>query len=103
MPVAIIDLPFGLTRAAKEELHKHVAEHLHHAYQIPDNRVYLREWTAEQTSFDGVVGAAFRPICHLIVPPNLTIENRRMLVSRVCSAIARACDLHAEVVRLPSG
>ena len=68
-----------------------------------NNRVYLREWTQEQTSFDGMVGGAFRPICNFIVPPILTAESRKMLVSRVSSAIARACDLRAEVVSLPSG
>jgi hypothetical protein len=103
MPVAIIDVPAGLTWGAKDQLHKDVAESMHHAYQMPDNRVYLREWTAEQASFDGVVGGSFRPICHFIVPPVLTIESRQTLVSRVSSAVARACDVRAEVVSLPSG
>ena len=80
-----------------------VFEGMHHAYQMPDCRVFLREWTAEQTSFDGVVGAAFRPICHFIVPPILTADSRRMLVSSVSSAITRACDLRDEVVPLPGG
>ena len=102
MPVAIIDIPC-LAWSAKEHLHKDVAESMHHAYQMPDNRVYLREWTAEQTSFDSVVGASFRPLCNLIVPPILTAEGRKMLASRVSSAIAKACDLRAEVVLLPSG
>jgi hypothetical protein len=103
MPVAIIDIPSGLTWGAKERLHKSVAEIMHQAYQMPDTRVYLREWTAEQTSFDGVVGAAFRPMCNLIVPPILTADNRKMLASSVSSAIARACDLRADVVSLPGG
>lgn len=29
MPVAIIDVPFGLTWGAKEQLHKDVAESMH--------------------------------------------------------------------------
>jgi hypothetical protein len=103
MPVAIIDIPSGLKSRAKEQLHKDVAEIMHDAYQIPDNRVYLREWAAEHTSFDGVVGAPFRPICHYIVPPILTDESRRTLVSRVSSAVNKACDLRTEVVKLPSG
>jgi hypothetical protein len=103
MPVAIIDIPSGLKSRAKEQLHKDVAEIMHDAYQIPDNRVYLREWAAEHTSFDGVVGAPFRPICHYIVPPILTDESRLTLVSRVSSAVNKACDLRTEVVKLPSG
>jgi RNA polymerase sigma factor (sigma-70 family) len=46
MPVVIIDIPSGLKSSAKEQLHKQVAESMHHAYQMPDNRVYLREWAA---------------------------------------------------------
>jgi hypothetical protein len=103
MPVAIIDIPSGLKSSAKEQLHKDVAEIMHDAYQIPDNRVYLREWAAEHTSFDGAVGAPFRPICHYIVPPILTDESRRTLVSRVSSAVNKACELRTEVVKLPSG
>jgi hypothetical protein len=103
MPVAVIDIPSGLKSRAKEQLHKDVAEIMHDACQIPDNRVYLREWAAEHTSFDGVVGAPFRPICHYIVPPILTEESRRTLVSRVSSAVNKACDLRTEVVKLPSG
>ena len=103
MPVVIIDIPSGLTKSAKEQLHKDLFESMHHAYQMPDCRVYLREWAAEQTSFDGAIGAAFRPICHFIVPPILTDESRRTLVSRVSSAINKACDLRTEVVKLPSG
>jgi phenylpyruvate tautomerase PptA (4-oxalocrotonate tautomerase family) len=103
MPVAYIDVPAGLTSSAKAQLVKDVAESIHHAYPIPDTRVFLREWTAEQTSIDGVLGAAFRPICDFIVPPGLPADGKRTLVSRVSSAIARACDLRAEVVPLPSG
>ena len=103
MPVAIIDIPSGLKSSAKEQLHKDVAESMHDAYQMPDNRVYLREWVAEHTSFDGVIGAPFRPICHYVVPPILTAESRQKLVSNVSSAVNHACDLRTEVVKLPGG
>jgi hypothetical protein len=45
MPVAMIDIPSGLPWGAKSQLHKEVSDSMHHAYQMPDNRVYLREWT----------------------------------------------------------
>jgi phenylpyruvate tautomerase PptA (4-oxalocrotonate tautomerase family) len=103
MPVAIIDIPSGVTRNAKERLVKDVAESIHRAYQIPDTRVFLREWTPEQTSADGVLAAPFRPVCDFIVPPGLPVDGKRRLVSRVSSAIVQACDPRAEVVTLPSG
>jgi phenylpyruvate tautomerase PptA (4-oxalocrotonate tautomerase family) len=103
MPVACIDIPSGLTSHTKSQLVKEVAESVHDAYPIPDTRVFLREWTAEQTSIDGVLAAPFRPVCEFIVPPGLPADGKRTLVSRVTSAIARACDLRGEVVSLPSG
>ena len=103
MPVAYIDIPSGLTTSAKAQLVKDVAESIHHAYPIPDTRVYLREWTPEQTSVDGVLAAPFRPVCDFIVPPGLPADGKRKLVSRVSSAVVRACDPRAEVVSLPSG
>jgi hypothetical protein len=53
MPVAYLDLPSGLGVDVKKRLVKEVAECIHHAYMIPDTRVLLREWPAEQTSVDG--------------------------------------------------
>jgi phenylpyruvate tautomerase PptA (4-oxalocrotonate tautomerase family) len=103
MPVAYIDVPSGLTSSAKAQLVKEVAESIHHAYPIPDTRVFLREWTAEQMSIDGALGAAFRPICDFIVPPGLPADGKRTLVSRVTAAVARACGLRTDVVPLPSG
>src|SRR5262245_26773139 len=64
MPVAYIDLPSGLGASTKTKLVKDVAELIHHAYLIPDARVSLREWPAEQTSVDGELGhQPMRPIC----------------------------------------
>jgi phenylpyruvate tautomerase PptA (4-oxalocrotonate tautomerase family) len=103
MPVAYIDIPSGLTTNVKKLLVQEVAESIHHAYPIPDARVLLREWTREQMSIDGVLGAPFRPICDFVVPPGLPADDKRQLVAEVSSAIARACDLRPEVVPLPSG
>jgi phenylpyruvate tautomerase PptA (4-oxalocrotonate tautomerase family) len=103
MPVGYIDIPSGLTSSTKTQLVKEVAESLHDAYPIPDTRLFLREWTAEQASIDGVLAAPFRPVCDFIVPPGLPADGKRMLVSRVTSTVARACNLRGEVVPLPSG
>jgi hypothetical protein len=85
MPVGYIDIPSGLTSSTKTQLVKEVAESLHDAYPIPDTRLFLREWTAEQASIDGVLAAPFRPVCDFIVPPGLPADGKRMLVSRVTS------------------
>jgi phenylpyruvate tautomerase PptA (4-oxalocrotonate tautomerase family) len=103
MPVAHLDLPSGLALDVKKTLVKEVAEFIHEAYMIPDTRVFLREWPAEQTSVDGELARPMRPICNFLVPPGLTIDAKRRLVNRVSSAIAEACDLPREEVPLPSG
>ena len=103
MPAAYIDIPTGLTSRAKAQLVKEVADSIHHAYIIPDTRVFLREWPAEQMSVDGQLGSPMRPICDFVVPPGLPVEAKRELVKRVSSAIAEACNLPREEVPLPSG
>src|SRR4029453_8404809 len=103
MPAAYIDIPTGLTSRAKAQLVKEVADSIHHAYIIPDTRVFLREWPTEQMSVDGQLGSPMRPICDFVVPPGLPVEAKRQLVKRVSSAIAEACNLPREEVPLPSG
>ena len=102
MPIAYIDLPSGLATKTKQLLVKSVAEAIHAAYQIADTRVFLREWTAEQTSVDGELGP-HRPICSFVVPPGLPVESKRGLVRRVTAALDEACSLRLEQVPLPSG
>jgi len=103
MPVAYLDLPSGLAVDIKKKLVKEVADSIHHAYLIPDTRVFLREWPAEQMSIDGQLGSPMRPICDFVVPPGLPVEAKRQLIKRVSSAIAEACNLPREDVPLPSG
>jgi len=103
MPTAYLDLPSGLAADAKNKLLKEVAEFIHDAYRIPDTRVFLREWSSDQTSVDGELGRPMRPVCNFVVPPGLPIEAKRQLVNRVSTAIAEACKLPQEDVHLPSG
>src|SRR5215813_8479256 len=100
MPCAYLDLPTGLAVDVKKNLVKEVSESIHDAYRIPDTRVFLREWPAEQTSVDGELGRPMRPICDFVVPPGLPVEAKRGLVKRVSSAIAEACNLPREDVQL---
>src|SRR5215831_20159498 len=103
MRVAYLDLPSGLRADDRKKLVKEVAEFIHQAYIIPDTRVFLREWPADQISIDGELGRPIRPICDFVVPPGLPVEAKRGLVKRVSSAIAEACNLPQEDVPLPSG
>ena len=103
MPTAYVDVPSGLGTEAKTKLMKKITDFLHQAYLIPDNRILLREWSADQYSIDSKLGVAFRPIVTFVVPPGLPIEGKRQLVRGVFSAIAEACNLPREDIPLPSG
>ena len=103
MPTAYVDLPPGLGTETKTKLMKEITDLIHHAYLIPDTRVLLREWCADQYSIDGEIGAAFRPIVNFLVPPGLPIGGKRQLVRGVYSAIAEAYNLPRYDVPLPSG
>jgi len=102
MPVAYLDLPSGLGADLRKNLVKEVAEFIHQAYMIPDTRVFLREWPAEQIGIDGELGRSMRSICNLVVPPELPVEAKRQLVNRISAAIAQACNLPPENIPLPS-
>src|SRR5262245_64725168 len=103
MPTAYLDLPTGLAVDIKQKLVKEVAEFIHNAYIIPDTRVLLREWPAEQISIDGELGRPMRPICNFLVPAGLPVEAKRQLVKRVSSAIVEACNPLREDDTLASG
>jgi hypothetical protein len=102
MPVAYIDLPTGLGVEIRKKLMKEVFEAMHDAWMIPDTRVFLHEWPADQMSIDGETGPAMRPIINF-QGPRQPIEAKRRLVSGASSAIAEACNLSREDVPLPSG
>ena len=102
MPIAYIDLRAGLPAPTKQLLVRNLAEAIDAAYHIADTRIFLREWSAEQTSVDGVLGRQ-RPICTFVVPPGLPLEAKRGLIRRVSSALSEACDLAREEVSLPNG
>jgi phenylpyruvate tautomerase PptA (4-oxalocrotonate tautomerase family) len=103
MPVAFLDIQSGLARAAKQTLVRDISAAIHEAYPIPDTRIYLREWSPEQTSLDGQLGRPVRPVCHFLVPPGLAAEAKRRLLKRVSESIAGAYDLPRDEVQLPSG
>jgi len=103
MPTAYVDVPPGLGMEGKAKMMKKITDFLHKAYLIEDNRILLREWTADQYSIDNEVGAPFRPIVTFVVPPGLPIEKKRELVRGVYTAIAEAYNLPKYDVPLPSG
>src|SRR5262249_21850875 len=71
-----VDLPSGLDVDIKKKLVKEVAECLHHAYMIPDNRVFLREWPGLPTRLVSTVNSVAQ------CPPSVLSSSRQGYRSR---------------------
>jgi hypothetical protein len=92
MPQFLIEAPVGLADEAKAEMMQEISAALDDAYDIPDVRVWLREYAAVDVAHDGKVGAApIRPLCFLHAPA-LELDAKRALVGKLQGAIADAYD-----------
>jgi phenylpyruvate tautomerase PptA (4-oxalocrotonate tautomerase family) len=53
MPTILIEAPTGIRRDAKKRLVEKTTAALNEAYPIPDVRIFLREYQADNVSQDG--------------------------------------------------
>lgn len=91
MPQVLIEAPTGIGPDAKESLMREVSAAVDEAFRIPDVRVWLREYPAENVAQDGRVGAEpVRPLCFLEVPELNKLEVKRTMARRIHEAIAKA-------------
>jgi hypothetical protein len=104
MPVAYIDIPTGVSDAAKTKIFEEMYGAIHDAWPIPDTRVLIREWPNEAVSQDGrIEDVPMRPICTLAVPPDLDLDAKHRLVRQISNTIGEACGREVEEIRLPTG
>lgn len=92
MPMIFVDGPTGLSDAARRKMVEELTSAADSAYQVPDVRVWLREYAADQYAQDGVLGAPVRPIVVLEAPELSSIDVKRTMVSRIDAALAEAYD-----------
>lgn len=93
MPQIFIEAPLGIRDEAKQELMRDITQAVDDAFQIPDVRIWLREYAPGNVAQDGKIGAeAVRPVCFLEVPELNDIDARRTMSSRIGDAIGKAYE-----------
>jgi phenylpyruvate tautomerase PptA (4-oxalocrotonate tautomerase family) len=100
MPVSRITGPTGLSNEAKKELIQGTLHALVKAFQMPDDRVYIREAPAENSGHTPVLAVTdgegwkvqsepARIYIEIIAPPGIPIEDKRVLVRELADLAKR--------------
>ncbi|TWF79644.1 hypothetical protein FHX44_115578 [Pseudonocardia hierapolitana] len=93
MPQFIIEAPLGIHHDAKQEMVREITEAIDEAFHIPDVRIWLREYPADNVAQDGRLGAEpVRPLGFLEAPELHDVDARRRMSSKIGAAIAKAYD-----------
>jgi phenylpyruvate tautomerase PptA (4-oxalocrotonate tautomerase family) len=93
MPQFIIEAPVGIRPDAKEQLMREITEAIDEAFHIPDVRIWLREYPADNVAQDGRLAAEpVRPLCFLEAPELHDVDSRRAMSNKISAAIAKAYD-----------
>jgi phenylpyruvate tautomerase PptA (4-oxalocrotonate tautomerase family) len=95
MPVCFIEAP-RMAIDVREKLVTNATAALHHAYPIPDTRIFIREYESEHVGQDGKLQSEIRPVCFLEVPQGIDIDGRRSLVQKLNGALAEAMPQNSE-------
>jgi phenylpyruvate tautomerase PptA (4-oxalocrotonate tautomerase family) len=91
MPQFFIEAPTGVQPEAKRKLMKEVTEAIDEAYQLPDVRIWLREYPADNVAQDGRVEAEpVRPVCFLEAPELSGLDAKRKMAGKIHAAIRDA-------------
>lgn len=91
MPQFIIEAPTGVRPEAKRTLMRDITSAIDEAYHIPDVRVWLREYAAENVAQDGEVAAEpIRPLCFLEAPELSSLDAKRTMAGKIHAAIRTA-------------
>lgn len=86
MPICFIEGPFGLPKNSKRDLMEKTLKLLVKAYQMPDDRVFIREHPVINTGHTGhsetvsfvVQSERSKPVCIIQAPQGLPIVPRRI-------------------------
>jgi hypothetical protein len=91
MPQFFVEAPTGVLSEAKQHMMEAITAAIDEAYAIPDVRVWLREYPAENVAQDGRVQAEpVRPVAFLEAPELSSIDAKRKMAGKIHAAIAVA-------------
>ena len=93
MPQFFVEAPVGIRDDAKRTMMQDITAAIDEAYHIPDVRIWLREYQADNVAQDGRLGAeAIRPLCFLEAPELSSLDAKRKMAERILTAIREAYD-----------
>ncbi|MCW2626665.1 N-acetylmuramic acid 6-phosphate etherase [Mycobacterium sp.] len=93
MPQFFVEAPTGIRDDAKRTLMKDLTAAIDDAYHIPDVRIWLREYPADNVAQDGRLGAeAIRPVCFLEAPELSSLDAKRKMAEKILTAVGQAYD-----------
>jgi len=93
MPTVIIEAPTGVRRDAKKRMMEKTTAALNEAYPVPDVRIVLREYQADNVSQDGrLESEPVRPVCFIEAPQLRSLDARRKLIEKINAAVADAYE-----------
>jgi hypothetical protein len=95
MPIGYLDVPADINLSAKRKLVKAMYDALHEAWPFPDDvRIFLREWSGETVSQNGLLGAEpARPVFTMHVPQGVKVDTKRKVLTKINAAVADAYHL----------
>jgi len=93
MPQFFVEAPVGIRDDAKRTMMQDITAAIDEAYHIPDVRIWLREYQADNVAQDGRVGAeAIRPVCFLEAPELSSLDAKRKMAEKILIAVGQAYD-----------
>jgi phenylpyruvate tautomerase PptA (4-oxalocrotonate tautomerase family) len=93
MPTILIEAPTGIRADAKRRLVEKTTVALDEAYHIPDVRIFLREYQADNVAQDGrLQSEPVRPVCFVEAPQLRSLDAKRKLIEKIDAAVAEAYE-----------
>ncbi|MDT7738403.1 MAG: hypothetical protein QOK09_1772 [Mycobacterium sp.] len=93
MPQFFFEAPKGIRDDAKRTMMRDITAAIDEAYHIPDVRIWLREYQADNVAQDGRLGAeAIRPVCFLEAPELSSLDAKRKMAEKILTAVGQAYD-----------
>jgi phenylpyruvate tautomerase PptA (4-oxalocrotonate tautomerase family) len=91
MPQFLIEAPTGIRPDKKKRMMMAISEAIDEAYHIPDVRIWLREYAAENVAQEGKLNSEpIRPLCFLEAPELSNLGAKRKMADKIHAAVRDA-------------
>lgn len=91
MPQLLLEAPLGVQPEAKRKMMQEITAAIDEAYRMPDVRIWLREYPADNVAQDGRLNAEpVRPLCFLEAPELASLQAKSAMAAKIHAAVAQA-------------